>query len=71
MIELKAINIKRNLNTKQHPLENDQNADTTLLHSHDNHVSIHEKYKRPKGTGKYMSCEMMSGDNLSYMIQVP
>ena len=26
---------KRNLNTKRHIMQNDQNADTTLLHSND------------------------------------
>ena len=32
---LKTIKNKRNLNTKWLLLQNDQNADTTLLHSHD------------------------------------
>ena len=32
---LKTIENKRNLNTKWLLLQNDQNADTTLLHSHD------------------------------------
>ena len=36
---------KRNLNTEWLLLQNDQNADTTLLHSHDDwkeeHVEIH------------------------------
>ena len=32
---LKTIKNKRNLNTKWFLLRNDQNADTTLLHSHD------------------------------------
>ena len=32
---LKTIKNKRNLNTKLLLLQNDQNADTTLLHSHD------------------------------------
>ena len=32
---LKTIKNKRNLNTKWLVLQNDQNADTTLLHSHD------------------------------------
>ena len=32
---LKTITNKRNLNTKWLLLQNDQNADTTLLHSHD------------------------------------
>ena len=39
---LKTMKNKRNLNTKWLLLQNDQNADTTLLHSHDeitwNHV---------------------------------
>ena len=30
-----TIQNKRNLNTKRRRLQNDQNADTTLLHSHD------------------------------------
>ena len=37
---LKTIKNKRNLNTKWLLLQNDQNADTTLLHSHDDIVSI-------------------------------
>ena len=32
---LKTMKNKRNLNTKWLLLQNDQNADTTLLHSHD------------------------------------
>ena len=32
---LKTIKNKRNLNTKWLLLQNDKNADTTLLHSHD------------------------------------
>ena len=32
---LKTIKNKRNLNTKWLFLQNDKNADTTLLHSHD------------------------------------
>ena len=32
---LSTIKINRNMNTKQHLLQNDQNADMTLLHSHD------------------------------------
>ena len=32
---LKTIKNKRNLNTKWLLLQNDQNTDTTLLHSHD------------------------------------
>ena len=32
---LKTMKNKRNLNTKWLLLKNDQNADTTLLHSHD------------------------------------
>ena len=32
---LQTIENKRNSNTKQHLLQNDQNADTTLLHSQD------------------------------------
>ena len=32
---IKTIKNKRNLNTKWHLLQNEQNADTTLLHSHD------------------------------------
>ena len=32
---IKTIKNKRNLNTKWLLLQNDQNADTTLLHSHD------------------------------------
>ena len=32
---LKTVKNKRNLNTKWLLLQNDQNADTTLLHSHD------------------------------------
>ena len=35
---LKTIENKRNLNTKGLLLQNDQNADTTLLHSHDDLV---------------------------------
>ena len=35
---LKTIKNKRNLNTKWLLLQNDQNADTTLLHSHDGMV---------------------------------
>ena len=31
----KTMKNKRNLNTKRHLLQNDQNTDTTLLHSHD------------------------------------
>ena len=31
---LKTIKTKRNLNTKRYLLQNNQNADTTLLHSH-------------------------------------
>ena len=34
-ISVKTINNKRNLNTKWLLLQNIQNADTTLLHSHD------------------------------------
>ena len=32
---IKTIKSKINLNTQLHLLQNDQNADTTLLHSHD------------------------------------
>ena len=32
---LRTIRHKRNLNTKQHLLQKNQNADTILLHSHD------------------------------------
>ena len=39
---LKTIKNKRNLNTKWLLLQNDQNADTTLLHSHDD-ISVHLK----------------------------
>ena len=35
---LKTMKNKRNLNTKWLLLQNDQNADTTLLHSHDDLV---------------------------------
>ena len=38
---LKTIKNKRNLNTKWLLLQNDQNADTTLLHSHDEFCSDH------------------------------
>ena len=37
---LKTIKNKRNLNTKLLLLQNDQNADTTLLHSHDEVASV-------------------------------
>ena len=37
---LKTMKNKRNLNTKWLLLQNDQNADTTLLHSHDD-LSFH------------------------------
>ena len=45
---LKTIKNKRNLNTKWLLLQNDQNADTTLLHSHDE-LFYHpgEKKKKP------------------------
>ena len=39
---LKTIKNKRNLNTKWLLLQNDQNADTTLLHSHDELFSFLE-----------------------------
>ena len=41
---LKTMKNKRNLNTKWLLLQNDQNADTTLLHSHDD-ISIAYRYK--------------------------
>ena len=37
---LKTMKNKRNLNTKCLLLQNDQNADTTLLHSHDDLASF-------------------------------
>ena len=37
---LKTIENKRNLNTKWLLLQNDQNADTTLLHSHDEILNV-------------------------------
>ena len=40
---LKTIKKKRNLNTKLLLLQNDQNADTTLLHSHDEVLLQHLK----------------------------
>ena len=45
---LKTMKNKRNLNTKWLLLQNDQNADTTLLHSHDDlfYVKIHVNVKK-------------------------
>ena len=43
---LKTMKNKRNLNTKWLLLQNDQNADTTLLHSHDDVYSIKRRLSK-------------------------
>ena len=52
---LKTIKNKRNLNTKLLLLQNDQNADTTLLHSHDvfKLIVVKENVKHGNGESRF------------------